>query len=72
VGLLVGLGAAAASMISAAQKSGEAQSLLKATCTALGPAVAYHGWDGDRHAFTFASRDFTDAFLSLNADEVRV
>jgi serine/threonine protein kinase len=68
VGLLVGAGAVAASAIGTAQRTAALQTLLRPTCVAAGPAVAYHGWDGNQHSFTFLSRPFTEAFLRENND----
>jgi serine/threonine protein kinase len=62
-GILVGLGSSA---MDAARHASELQDLLRPTCVAIGPAVAYLGWDGDLHAFRFASRPFTEAFLREN------
>ena len=70
VGLLVGLGAAAATLGQAAHYSSEVQELLKPTCVAIGPVVGYLGWDGDTHAFHFLNRDFTLAFLQDNTDNI--
>lgn len=70
IGLLVGLGVAAASLVGSAKKSSELEKLIKPSCVALGPAVAYRGWDGDMDGFTFASRPFTEAFLRENADKI--
>jgi hypothetical protein len=68
VGLLVGLGAAATSIMDAARYSSELQELIKSTCVAAGPAVAYRGWDGDLHEFTFVNRSFTEAFIRENEE----
>jgi serine/threonine protein kinase len=67
LGLLVGLGSAAASIIGAAQHQSKLENLLKPSCTAVGPAVAYRGWYQDTHAFTFLNRDYADAFRRENA-----
>ena len=62
-GLLVGLGGAASD---AQRYSSEVERLLKPTCVAAGPAVAYLGWDSDQHAFRFLSRPYAEAFLREN------
>jgi len=67
IGLLVGLGTAAASMLGAAQYQSKLESLLKPTCVAVGPSVAYRGWYEDTHAFTFLNPDYADAFRLQNA-----
>ncbi len=71
LGLLVGLGgAAAASVLGATQQSARLQELLKPTCVALGPAVDYRGWDRDTHTFAFLNRDYAQAFADENAGAV--
>jgi hypothetical protein len=68
VGLLVGLGgAAAASALGAAQHNARLRSLLRPTCVAAGPAVAYVGWDRDTHRFAFLNRRYAEAFREANA-----
>ncbi len=71
IGLLVGLGgAAAASVLGATDHSARLQALLKPSCVAIGPAVGYLGWHGDRHRFAFLNRDFAAAFMQENAASV--
>jgi serine/threonine protein kinase len=67
IGLLVGLGSAAYALIGAASYRSRLEGLLRPTCAAVGPAVAYRGWYGDTHAFTFLSREYADAFRRQNA-----
>ncbi|MDQ3702577.1 MAG: serine/threonine protein kinase [Chloroflexota bacterium] len=68
IGLLVGLGgAAAASVFGASDHNARLQALLKPGCVALGPAVAYLGWDRDRHTFAFLNRDYAASFAHENA-----
>jgi hypothetical protein len=40
--------------------------LLRPTCVAIGPAVAYRGWYQDTHDFTFLSWAYADAFVREN------
>jgi serine/threonine protein kinase len=71
IGFLVGLGgAAAASLIGAAARGAEVERLLRPSCTALGPAVGYQGWDADTHTFLFLNRGFADAFRDENAGAI--
>jgi predicted Ser/Thr protein kinase len=68
IGFLVGLGgAAAASVIGAAHRSSELERLLRPTCSSVGPAVGYQGWDGDTHTFVFLNQAFAEAFRDENA-----
>jgi serine/threonine protein kinase len=67
VGLLIGLGGAAASAYGAAQANAKVRALLKPTCVAVGPAVGYDGWERDTHHFTFLNRDYANAFCAENA-----
>ena len=67
LGLLIGLGSAAAAAFGAAQRSAQLEALLKPSCVAVGPAAGYLGWHGDTHAFTFLNRDYADAFRRDNA-----
>jgi hypothetical protein len=66
IGLLIGLGSAAASVMGAVNHRSKLEGLLRPSCVAVGPAVAYRGWYGDTHAFTFLSRDYADAFQRQN------
>jgi hypothetical protein len=67
VGMLVGLGGAAASSIfGSAQHGARLQSLLRPTCVAAGPAVAYLGWNRDVHRFVFLNRRYAEAFVADN------
>ena len=71
IGLLVGLGgAAAASLFGSSDHNARLRALLKPTCVALGPAVGYLGWDRDRHTFAFLNHDYADAFIRENAASV--
>jgi len=68
IGLLVGLGgAAAAGIMGAAQRSSTLAALVKPTCVASGPAVAYLAWDHGAHTFVFLNRDYVAAFRAENA-----
>ncbi len=69
IGLLIGLGSAAAAMYNASRHHPQLESVLKPSCVAVGPAVAYRGRYGDIHAFTFLNWDFADAFRELNDGE---
>jgi len=66
LGLLIGLGSAAASLYGASRHQSQLETLLKPTCVSVGPAVAYRGWYGDVHAFTFLNWEFADAFRQEN------
>ncbi|CAA9262943.1 MAG: hypothetical protein AVDCRST_MAG77-2775 [uncultured Chloroflexi bacterium] len=67
VGMLVGLGSAAASSIfGSAQHGARLQSLLRPTCVSAGPAVAYLGWNRDIHRFVFLNRRYAEAFAADN------
>jgi serine/threonine protein kinase len=68
VGMLIGMGgAAAASIFSQAKQQSEIEALLKPTCVSVGLAAAYLGWQDFTHAFTFLNRDFAAAFRQENA-----
>jgi hypothetical protein len=40
---------------------------MKPSCVTVGPAAAYHGWSGNRHAFSFLNEDYARAFQRENA-----
>jgi serine/threonine protein kinase len=67
IGMLIGLGSAAASIIGAVDYYSKLESLLKSTCASAGLAVAYRGWYKTTHAFTFLNRDYADFFLRQNS-----
>jgi hypothetical protein len=68
VGMLIGLGgAAAASIFGQAKQQSELEASLKPTCVAVGLAAAYRGWQDFTHAFTFLNREFAEAFRQQNA-----
>lgn len=66
VGLLVGLGSAAYALYGASKYQSELDRLLRPTCVAIGPAVAYRGWYQDTHDFTFLNWTYADAFRRAN------
>jgi serine/threonine protein kinase len=67
LGLVVGLGSAAYSLYGATKHQSKLESLLKPSCVAVGPAVAYRGWyDRSTHAFTFLNWNYADAFCREN------
>ena len=67
LGLLIGLGSAAYSLYGAAKHQSTLESLLKPTCVAVGPAVAYRDWFEDTHAFTFLNWSYAEDFRRENA-----
>jgi len=67
VGLLLGLGSAAYSLYGAAKHQSQLEKLLRPTCVAVGPAVAYRGWYQDTHEFTFLSWSYAEDFRRENA-----
>jgi serine/threonine protein kinase len=66
VGLLVGLGSAAFSIYGATKHQAQLEALLRPTCVAIGPAVAYRGWYEETHDFTFLNWSYADAFVREN------
>jgi serine/threonine protein kinase len=66
IGLLIGVGSAAASLIGLNQHQSQMERLLKPSCATVGPAVSYRGWYKDTHAFTFLNREFADVFRRQN------
>jgi serine/threonine protein kinase len=66
VGLLVGLGSAAYSIYGATKHQSQLEALLRPTCIAVGPAVAYRDRYENTHAFTFLNWSFADAFRRDN------
>jgi len=66
LGLLIGLGSAAHALYGAAKHQSQLEALLKPTCVAVGPAVAYRGWYQDTHDFTFLNWSYADAFRRDN------
>jgi serine/threonine protein kinase len=66
VGLLVGLGSAAYSIYGATRHQSALEKLLRPSCVAVGPAVAYRGWYQDTHDFTFLNESYADAFRRAN------
>jgi hypothetical protein len=69
IGLLIGLGSAASAIYKSSQYQSNVERLLKPSCVAVGPAVAYRGWYQDVHAFTFLNWDFAERFRDLNGGE---
>jgi hypothetical protein len=67
IGLAVGLGSAAYSLYGAAKHHSKLEALLKPSCVAVGPAVAYRGWYQDTQTFTFLNWNYADAFRRENA-----
>ena len=67
LGLLIGLGSAAYALYGAAKHQTKLEALLRPTCVAVGPAVAYRGWYGETHNFTFLNWSYADAFRRENA-----
>jgi len=52
----------------AAKHQSKLEGLLRPSCVAVGPAVAYRGWyEQNTHAFTFLNWSYADAFLRENA-----
>jgi hypothetical protein len=73
VGMLIGLGgAAAATLLRDAQHQSELSELLKPTCIAVGPAVAYRGWQDGGHRFTFVNREYAHQFLDENQSRITI
>jgi serine/threonine protein kinase len=72
LGLLIGLGSAAYSLYGAAKHQSRLESVLKPTCVAIGPAVAYRGWYQDTHDFTFLNWSYADAFRRENGGQLVV
>jgi hypothetical protein len=70
VGLLVGLGSAAYSIYGVAKHQSQLEGLLKPTCVAVGPAVAYRDWYDNTHAFTFLNWSFVDDFRRQNGGKL--
>jgi serine/threonine protein kinase len=70
LGLLIGLGSAAYSLYGASKYQSQLEALLKPTCVAIGPAVAYRGWYEDTHDFTFLNWSYADAFRRDNGGTV--
>jgi serine/threonine protein kinase len=66
LGLLIGLGSAAYALYGASKYQSQLESLLKPTCVAVGPAVAYRGWYEDTHDFTFLNWSYANAFVRDN------
>ena len=66
LGLLIGLGSAAHALYGATKYQSQLEALLRPTCVAVGPAVAYRGWYEETHDFTFLNRSYADAFLREN------
>ena len=53
-------------MYGATKHQSQLEALLRPSCVAVGPAVAYRGWYEDTHAFTFLNWSFADAFVREN------
>jgi hypothetical protein len=66
LGLLIGLGSAAHALYGASKYQSQLEALLRATCVAIGPAVAYRGWYEETHDFTFLNWSYADAFRREN------
>ena len=69
IGLLIGLGSAASAIYKSSQYHSQLEGLLRPSCVAVGPAVAYRGWYQEVHAFTFISWDFAERFRRMNDGE---
>ena len=63
---MIGLGSAAHALYGVTKYQSQLESLLRPTCVAVGPAVAYRGWYEDTHDFTFLNWSYADAFRRDN------
>jgi hypothetical protein len=70
LGLLIGLGSAAHALYGAAKHQSDLERLLRPSCVAVGPAVAYRGRYGETHDFTFLNWSYADAFVLDNGGAI--